>query len=380
MILLHIYALIMFFYITFRFIVTLPLPWSVRVLLVCVTLVFSQYHFFTRYFFGSLASPEMPYPLLVIASFGFILVAVLFALLLVRDLFLIVLFLVRQTGFLAPAPFSAERRAFAVAGLGLVLAARGYQQAVTAPDERAVEIRLDRLPPELDGLVIAHVTDLHATALLNASRVEAVVKTVNAMDADIVLCTGDLVDGSPVNRAADIAPLKDLRARYGVYACDGNHEYYSGYGPWMRRFEELGLTMLRNENAVLSIKGKQLVVAGITDPVALSFGLPGPDVRQALADTPRNAPVVLLAHQPRFARHNAEFPVDLQLSGHTHGGQLWGFDRIVASRNDGFLRGLYTLGRMQLYVNSGAGLWTGFPVRLGVPSEIARIVLRAGKG
>ena len=120
------------------------------------------------------------------------------------------------------------------------------------------------------------------------------------------------------------------------------------------------------------------VIAGLNDPVATRFGMEGPNLEKALAGAPADAPVILLAHQPKFARANAAYGVDLQLSGHTHGGQMIGFDQIVASQNEGFLRGLYTVGGMRLYVSPGTGLWTGFPVRIGVPSEIARLVLRSG--
>ncbi|MCC8193929.1 MAG: metallophosphoesterase, partial [Deltaproteobacteria bacterium] len=177
----------------------------------------------------------------------------------------------------------------------------------------------------------------------------------------------------------DVAALRVLRARDGVFACDGNHEYYSGHAAWMRAFKALGLPLLHNAHTVVRIKGKQLVLAGVNDPAADRFGMEGPDLEKALAGAPAEAPVILLAHQPRYARFNAERGVDLQLSGHTHGGQMIGFDRIVASHNEGFVRGLYTVGSMKLYVCPGAGLWTGFPVRIGVPAEIARIVLRSGK-
>jgi predicted MPP superfamily phosphohydrolase len=249
---------------------------------------------------------------------------------------------------------------------------------VRVPGVRTTEVTLDRLPPELDGLTVVQITDLHATALLNAPRVAEIVAEANAHHPDIIVCTGDLVDGATDNRAADVAPLGNLRAACGVYACEGNHEYYSGHEAWMNAFERLGLPLLRNAHAVLTIRGKKLVLAGLNDFAASRFGLEGPDLDKALAGAPQDAPVILLAHQPRCARFNAERGVDLQLSGHTHGGQVIGFDRIVASRNEGFLRGLYGVGGMKLYVSSGAGLWTGFPVRIGVPSEITRLVLRSG--
>ena len=378
MILLHVYGFILFCYVTVRLIVPSPVPLWAKVILTVLALGASQYHLLIRYFFGSLSSPEMPYPMLVLASYSFIVMMLLFVFLVVRDLGLLVLWLVRHAGLHAHIPFSPGRRAVAVAGLGLAVGAYGYRSAVRVPDVRTTQIALDRLPPELDGLTVVQMTDLHATALLNGPRVAAVVDRINALKPDIIVCTGDMVDGSTSDRKTDVAPLRNLSARYGVYACEGNHEYYSGHAAWMRAFMDLGLNVLHNAHEVLSIKGHKLVLAGVNDPVAARFGTDGPDVVKALRGAPDDAPVIMLSHQPRGARENAKHGIDLQLSGHTHGGQMVGFERIVAAKNEGFVRGLYQVDGMGLYVSSGAGLWTGFPVRIGVPAEITRIVLRSG--
>lgn len=379
MILLHIYGLVIFLYVTTRLITQLPFGPAVRFFFTTWALAGSQYHYFVRNFFGTLASPEMPYPVLVLWSFSFITLAVLFALLLIRDIFRVAVKLVRTVRGKGRIPFSPGRRAMVLGGAGLALGAYGFREAVRPPDVRTTEVVLDRLPRALDGLVVVQITDLHATALLREPRVEAVVEAVNALNPGLILCTGDMVDGATDRRADAVAPLAGLRAQYGVYGCEGNHEYYSGYESWMRAFARLGLNLLHNEHVVVPVNGKVLVLAGVNDPQGPRFGNAGPDVEKALNGAPEDAPVILLAHQPGFARSNAAGPrrVDMQLSGHTHGGQIWGFDRIVASRNDGFLRGLYAVGDMRLHVSPGAGLWTGFPVRLGVPAEISRIVLRS---
>ena len=376
MYLIHVYGLIVFLYITVRLLLPSFLPVWGKAATILLVLAASQYHLFIRYFFGSLSSPEMPYPILVLASCSFIVMTLLFVTLVLFDLLSLVLFLGRRIGLATAIPFSPGRRAVALAGVGLAAGIYGFREAVAIPEVRTTEVVLDRLPAELDGLVIAHITDLHATALLNAPRVAAIVAKTNALRPDLIVCTGDMVDGSPANRVEDVAPLRELRARYGVFACEGNHEYYSGHQGWMRMFKRLGLPLLHNTHAVVTVKGKNLVIAGLNDPVATQFGMQGPDLEKALAGVPVDAPVILLAHQPGNARSNATRKVDLQISGHTHGGHMIGFDRIVASRNGGFVRGLYTVGKMQLYVGTGAGLWTGFPVRIGVSAEIARIVLR----
>ncbi|MCC8194455.1 MAG: metallophosphoesterase, partial [Deltaproteobacteria bacterium] len=227
MYLVHIYGLLIFLYVSFRLILPAPLPYWGKLALILLALGASQYHLFIRYFFGSLSSPEMPYPMLLLASYSFVVMTLLFAILVFRDIGLLALFIVRQLGLVTAIPFSPGRRALALAGLGLAAGAYGFREAVKVPGVAAREVLLDRLPPELDGLVIAQITDLHATALLNAPRVAAIVAETNAMNPDIIVCTGDLVDGSTANRAADVAPLRDLRARYCVFACERNHEYYS---------------------------------------------------------------------------------------------------------------------------------------------------------
>lgn len=378
MIVVHLFSLVLFLYVLFRFVASVPARRKTRIGLALAALLFSQYHAFTRLSSGgSLASPEMPYPVIVVLGTGYVLIFVLAVLLALRDVFLFILFLFRKRGFFAPAPFSPERRAFALAGVGTAIAAHSFYQSVRVPDVVTVDVPLRRLPKELDGFTLAQISDLHATALLHGPRVAAIVDAVNAFAPDAIVCTGDMVDGTPFKRMADVAPLRNLRARFGVFACEGNHEYYSGYEDWLRVFTDLGLGMLHNAHAVLDVNGKQLAIAGVNDPVAARFGKQGPDTAKALEGVPPDCPVVLLAHQPVFARSNARHAVDVQLSGHTHGGHAWGVDHVVASRNDGFVRGLYTVDAMKLYVSSGTGLWPGFPVRIGVPAEITRIVLRS---
>jgi predicted MPP superfamily phosphohydrolase len=283
----------------------------------------------------------------------------------------------KLTGFHPAWPVAAIHWSTALATAALILSAIGVWQAVRVPDVRRVEITLDRLPAELNGFTIVQLTDLHASRLLHGAWQRGVVDKVNALDADLILITGDLVDGTPANRAADVAPWRDLKARQGVLAIPGNHEYYSDYMAWMAAFPKLGVRMLRNEHAVIEKNGRALVVAGTTDQNAERFGLPMPDVTAALAGAPKGAVVLLMAHRPKDAAKNAEAGVDLQLSGHTHGGQIVGLHFVVQAVNDGFVSGIYRVGAMQLYVSNGTGLWSGFPVRIGRPSEITRIVLRS---
>ena len=382
----HIIASLIFLYVSFRLIVPLPLGRKAKLAACAALLLISQQHVFMRYVFGGMASPELPLVMLLLLGWlfvAFILLAVFF---LFTDLAALLFLLARKAGLPMVLPFSPAGRAALLLALSLILSGVGVWQAVREPDTRTVEITLDRLPPALDGLSLVQITDPHASALLRGPRMRAIVDKTLALNPDLILLTGDLVDGSPADRAADVAPLNDLHARFGVFACAGNHEYYSNYAAWMKAFADLGLTVLSNSHAVLSVRGEPLVIAGVTDPASSRFGLPGPDVEAALAGVPEDVPVILLAHQPRTAPENARAGVDLQLSGHTHGGQILGLTLLAKWFNGGFLSGWYTLdsgrpepSRMHLYVSTGAGLWAGFPARLGVPAEVTRIVLRSAK-
>jgi predicted MPP superfamily phosphohydrolase len=357
----------------------LPLPWTTarKGLAAFVLLLVSQHHLVTRTFFGTLASPETPFWVIVFLGWLFGALALLAAFLLIKDLITLLLWLLRRLGLDWRLPFLPATWSGGLCLFALLLSAVGVWQAVRVPQVHTVEISLERLPPEFDGLRIVQLTDLHASKLFPAPWMQAVVEKANALRPDLVVITGDVVDGPPRVRAEDVAPLCDLRARLGVFAVLGNHEYYSDRAAWLKKFHELGLRLLMNEHVEFQSSGQTLVLAGITDPVASRYAEALPDIQSALAGTPKDAAVVLLQHQPRNALANAQSGVDLQLSGHTHGGQILGLRLVSQYVNEGFISGLYRVGAMQLYVSNGAGLWSGFLPRLGCPSEIAQIVLRA---
>ena len=225
-----------------------------------------------------------------------------------------------------------------------------------------------------DGLTVAALADLHADGITREDRIRKIVERTNALNPDIVVIAGDFVDGTVSEHGGDLRPLADLKARYGVFGVPGNHEYYSGYEEWMEFLSALGIRMLLNEHALAG--GEAVVLAGVTDPVAGLMGKEEPDISKALQGAPEKGVRILVSHQPRLAREAAEHGVDLQVSGHTHGGMITGMDRLVARFNEGFVSGLYTVGHMKLYVSNGSGIWNGFPIRIGVPSEIVLIRLR----
>lgn len=313
---------------------------------------------------------------------------VLFALL--RDVLWLVL---RVVGARAgAAALQAPRWSFAALVVSLLLSAYGLVQGLKVPQVHEQTITLPRLPSELDGLRIAVLADIHATRVNNADYVREVVARTNATQPDLIVLPGDMVDGDAPTQAGNIAPLADLHAPYGVWASPGNHEYYSGYNAWAKVYGALRLNFLANTVRVLEVRGKRLAISGVGDPAygrlsqqntdpTQPEGVP-PDidqVRQQLHHAGGADVHILLGHQPKMARSYAPHGVDLQIAGHTHGGHIVGMDRwLVAPANDGFVRGLYSVGPMQLFVSSGAGLWPGFALRIGVPSSIDVLVLRSG--
>ncbi|MCH4870431.1 metallophosphoesterase [Pseudomonas sp. TMW22089] len=364
-------------YVIWRFVRPLSVGRAGKIGLGVLLLLIAEHHLVTRTFFGSMASPEVPGQVLVVLGWAFASLILLALLLLIRDLLGIVVWALRgRTGRVL---LGGSRLGIALGLISTGLSAVGVWQAIRVPDVKTMEIVLPRLPAELDGLRIVQLTDLHASRLLQAPWLQAVVDKTNALKPDLILITGDLVDGSPRARVDDVQPLKDLRARYGVFAIPGNHEYYVDYVHWLPAFEHLGLHMLLNEHVLITHNGRDLVLAGVTDKAAQPFKLPEPDIIKALKGAPAGDPVILLSHRPGGALLNAGQGVDLQLSGHTHGGQILGPHLIAKWANEGFVSGLYAVAGMQLYVSNGTGLWNGFPVRLGRPSEITEIVLRAPK-
>ena len=241
-----------------------------------------------------------------------------------------------------------------------------------------VDVPIRDLPVALDGFVIVQISDIHVGPTIKNGYVAAIVDAVNELDADVVAVTGDLVDGSVDDLGAHVAPLARLRARHGVYFVTGNHEYYSGARAWVAELERLGLNVLINEHTVIDRNGAALVLAGVADYGAHHFEpTHRSDPHAALAGAPASAGArVLLAHQPRSAVAAAAAGFDLQLSGHTHGGQFWPWNHFVRFQQP-FTAGLERLERLWVYTSRGTGYW-GPPKRFGAPSEITRIRLVSG--
>lgn len=354
-----------------RWLWPLPLPLWAKMAVGLLMLAASQFHLWSRLSSGSVFAPEFPRPIVILFNWAFGALVLLAVFQLVLDLGALLTMLVRQAAIREP-----DALRYAVAGLAAVLAGIGVANALRVPPIKDVTVAIRDLPPSFDGYRVVQLTDLHISRLFTPRWAQAVVDRTNASGADLIVVTGDFIDGSVAMRRDDVAPLQRLRAPDGVYAIPGNHEYFFDYGAWMRHLSGLGFRMLTNAHTVVARGGERLVVAGVTDLSAPSVGEAGPDLAHALRGAPAGAPIILLDHQPRKARDAAARGVALQLSGHTHGGMIRGLDRLVARGNAGFVSGRYAVGGMTLYVSNGTGLWPGFAPRLGVPSEITRFTLR----
>lgn len=351
-----------------------PLPAS-RLLkggVALVLLVVSQHHLITRITTGNMFSPEVPRLVMIAVNVGFVFIVLAAMMQLLSDIITVLIALVKRRRV----RFSHMVR-YGIIGLSLGLSAFGVSQALRVPSLKEVTLEIKGLPQQFDGYRLVQLTDLHLSRLFQREWAEATVTATNAIGADLIVITGDLIDGTIAARQNDITPLGELKAADGVWVIPGNHEYYFGRPTWMAKFKELGMQVLENQHRLITRDGASLTLAGVTDRSAVAFGQEGPDVDKALAGSPPDNTVILLDHQPRFARDAAAKGVDVQLSGHTHGGMIWGFDRIVALFNNGFVSGRYQVGDMQLYVNNGTALWIGFAVRLGVPSELTVITLKS---
>ena len=264
--------------------------------------------------------------------------------------------------------------AIAVPLLAFALTTLGYFNARRTATVRRVQVPLRDLDPALQGFRIVQISDIHVGPTIKHDYLRAIVDRVNALQPDVVAITGDLVDGSVPELSGHVAPLADLRARHGVYFVTGNHEYYAGVHPWLAEVRRLGIRVLQNEHVVLSHDGAPLVLAGVPDYTAHHFDESHrSDPAAALDGAPEGAPRVLLAHQPRTAPAAAHAGFDLQISGHTHGGQFLPWSLFVPLQQP-YTAGLHQLGRMQVYVSRGTGYW-GPPKRIGAPSEISELRL-----
>ncbi len=253
-------------------------------------------------------------------------------------------------------------------GLAVLMVVQGYRQ----PAVREHTVRLRDLPDEAEGLRVAVIADLHLDSLRTRTWCTRFVERVNALQPDLILFTGDQADGTLARRRDDLAPLAELRAPLGAYAVTGNHEWYFDTEAMLAYYRALGITPLDGQRA--TVRG--ITLLGVPDGRSLTQQNNVPILRALTADLPPEHCTLLLSHKPALAIEADALGVDLQLSGHTHGGQLPGVATLIARFNRGLVRGWYTLPRgLQLYVAPGSGVWCGFPFRL-YPPELTILTLR----
>ena len=289
---------------------------------------------------------------------------------------------VRQDGSVTAGP--ASRRVFLARGLaataGVVAvgtAGTGAYFANSTPVVRRVPVTLAGLDPALDCLRIVSFSDGHLSATYGGRRFERLVELVNEQEPDVVAIVGDLVDGGVEELREEVAPLADLVSKQGVFFVTGNHEYFVDTEAWLRHLPTLGIDVLRNERVAIRRGSASFDLAGIDDRTAAGSGVPGhgADLDAALDGRDDATPVVLLAHQPWMVSQARAAGVGLQISGHTHAGQLWPFDYAI-QLDQPSVQGLSRHGDTQLYVTAGAGYW-GPPMRIGARPEVTVVELRA---
>ena len=264
------------------------------------------------------------------------------------------------------------------------ISAWGVWNGIKLPEVRETEVVCPGLPASLDGYRIVQIADIHVSSAARRWRTEAIVERANAANADLAVCTGDIVDGKTELRGVDVEPIKDLKAKDGVYFITGNHEFYYNWSAWLKLYDAWGIRFLHRE-CVFPHEG--LALGGVDDDVILASGSDGapPEISGTFDAATNGEFRVLLQHRPTYARENAAMHgVGLQLSGHTHGGVMPALNWLVSFVNRGFVRGLYEIppdvsapgheGR--IFVSPGCGQWAGFPIRLFDDPEISVITLR----
>jgi predicted MPP superfamily phosphohydrolase len=259
---------------------------------------------------------------------------------------------------------------FGVALLSIV----GAGQACT-PRVKRVSVPVDGLHPDLDGFRIVQISDVHIGAGIQERFVERIAARVNELEGDVVAITGDLADGLVNEYSSALAPFESVKTRYGIFYVTGNHEYYWGVNSWVDAIRAAGIRPLLNEHQTIRHGAADLVIGGVTDLSGHHFAeAHRTDPRRAFEGSPEGAFRLLLAHQPQSAKGAVEQNVDLQLSGHTHGGQYFPFNLLIRFFQP-IVSGLHRVEQMWLYVSPGTGYW-GPPTRLGVPGEITVLELK----
>ncbi|CAK8715202.1 Calcineurin-like phosphoesterase domain-containing protein [Candidatus Electrothrix laxa] len=270
--------------------------------------------------------------------------------------------------------FLARTLASSASVLVLGISAFGVKKCFDPPTVNRLPIKLSGLPPSFKGFSLVQISDIHIGAMSMRSELTEIVAIVNELQPNLVAITGDLVDGNVAELSGELAPLAELKAQHGVFFVTGNHEYYSGVEQWLPEIEQLGITVLNNTRTEIRQGKDMFILAGVTDYQAGRFGKEhAPNFEKALGGIAKTSKVILLAHQPRAIKKVAPYRVDLVLSGHVHGGQIWPFNYLTPLQQP-YIKGFYRHKKTLLYVNQGTGYW-GPPMRVGTYKEITEFIL-----
>ena len=277
--------------------------------------------------------------------------------------------------------FDPHRKAFLglslktiLTGFGGIFSLYGILNGNRKPEVILQKIKFKNLSTDLKNFKIAHISDLHVGSQIKADFVEDVVNKINNIKPDIVVFTGDAADGSVENYGNELNPLKNIQSKYGNFFVTGNHEYYSDLNGWLNKIYDLGFTILINESKIINVGKNNLLITGIPDRSAGNFiKSHRNNIKKALNKITNTDFKILLAHQPKDIEHAIKYKFDLQLSGHTHGGQYYPFSFLVQMAHP-FLKGLHKMKNTQIYINQGTGYW-GPSIRIGTVSEITEIIL-----
>ena len=373
-------AIVMALFLILRAILPCTFKWYYKVLLSLAAAAASFKFFIFVMISGSsdIFAPNLPVVVQHIGTAIYCLTFTYFALLVVAEAVRLIYCLIQKSlGRKLSNIFreNANRANLILLGVAVLLTGIGLVAGAVLPSVREHTIEIERLPKEADGLRILVLSDIHIEKTTSAQYVKDLVVLANKQKPDVICLLGDMVDGRVKDIGEKVALLGELKATTVVYGIPGNHEYFSGYGSWMKFFRSIGVRMLANEAEIID----GVIFAGITDKAARPRKLPVPDVVKAVGSGGKTNPVILFSHRPEHVTAAAKQNVDLQVSGHTHGGIIWGIDLLVGLVNGGYHSGFYNVGNTRLYVSNGTGIWRGLPMRLGHNSEITLFILKSPK-
>ena len=366
----------MYSYVGWRFIWTLQTPSLYKSLILIILMLFYCLTFITFVFFFNKIENNIARIIAWLGFAGLGTVSLLFFIQVSADLLLLAQSLLTKSH-----SFDPHRRAFlglsaktivgGIAGVGSIW---GMSQALKEPVIKRVEIKIEGLPERLKGFRMAQITDLHVGSMITGKFVERVAKKIQKLNADMLFFTGDAADGSVQSYGKHLNSLAEIKPKYGKYFVTGNHEYYSDMNGWLQLIEGLGFKILVNESQNIIVNDATIMITGIPDRSGRHFSsFHKTDMEKAVGGMNSSDLKILLAHQPGDVEHATKYEFDLQLSGHTHGGQYFPFSLLVQMAHP-FLKGLHKRENTWVYINQGTGYW-GPPLRIGTEPEITEIVL-----